>query len=183
MNVSYEGFDLPKFLLHECFTYAYGNLYWKSRPLGYFKNQRVMNNVNSRVAGLRVGCVRDGYLWTTLLGKNRAVHSIVYAMHHGPFVGIIDHIDGNPLNNRIENLRVTDRSGNTRNRAINARNRTGYKGASKVGNSYLAKIGVGKKSLHLGSFTDAESAHKAYCQAADHYFGEFSCHGRIGSKP
>lgn len=55
-----------------------------------------------------------GYLRVRLLGRSYGVHRIVYEMHYGPIPdGMeIDHIDHNPLNNKIENLRVVCRAGN-----------------------------------------------------------------------
>lgn len=173
-----EGFYIPKSFLEKCFTYAYGNLYWKERPRDHFKSEGQMKSVNTQLAGLRVGYVGKGYLRTNLICHKQSVHSLVYALHYGPFVGIIDHIDGDPFNNHIENLRVTDRTGNVRNRAVRKGCASGLKGAYKSGKYWTSRIGVNGQSIYLGLFRDAQSAHEAYCKAADHYFGEFSCHGR-----
>lgn len=87
---------------------------------------------------------------------------------------VVDHIDGDSLNNRRSNLRVTDQSGNCRNRKLTAKNKLGYKGVCEVGGKFRASIFVNGKRIRLGQFESAEAAHDAYCEAAKHYYGEFA---------
>lgn len=87
---------------------------------------------------------------------------------------IVDHIDGNRLDNRRTNLRVCTQTENSRNRRRHTNNTSGYKGVSKrPSGSYRAQIKVDGKKIHLGTFASAEEAHKAYCNAARKYHGEF----------
>lgn len=87
-----------------------------------------------------------------------------------------DHIDLDTLNNTRSNLRITDRVGNGRNRGILSNNKSGYKGVSyfKRDGIWTANIRVNKKLIFLGRFKNPEDAHKAYCDAALEYFGEFA---------
>lgn len=88
---------------------------------------------------------------------------------------LVDHIDGNTLNNRRSNLRLASASQNSKNRKRQKNNHSGYKGVSwhAKNRCWCAYIHVDKKSHYLGSFADPVSAHKAYKQAAIKYFGEF----------
>jgi len=78
----------------------------------------------------------------------------------------IDHLDGNPSNNRIANLRDVPSVVNTQNiRKARSHNRSGLLGAYKSRNKWNARITVDGKSIYLGVFDTAEQAHVAYVSA------------------
>jgi hypothetical protein len=86
---------------------------------------------------------------------------------------IIDHKDGNGLNNQLRNLRSATPSQNSQNKSV--KNRTGFKGVHKRKNSYYAIIrNTSKKLIHLGVFKTAEEAAIKYNSAAILYHGEFA---------
>jgi len=87
----------------------------------------------------------------------------------------IDHINGDKLDNRRENLRSATRSQNKMNSGKPKNNTSGYKGVCwyKRGNKWRAQIGINGKLKHLGYFEDKEEAAKAYKKAAEKYHGEF----------
>lgn len=88
---------------------------------------------------------------------------------------MVDHIDGDPLNNTRSNLRHADKSQNGANRkVIQSNNTSGYKGITRRKNRWLAQIGVHGKKMHLGSFLTREEAAEAYNAAAQKYFGEYA---------
>lgn len=93
---------------------------------------------------------------------------------------LVDHRDGNGLNNRrhgdTANLRFASASQNQHNRGANKANGTGLKGVSprKDRGTWHAKIRVGGKLRHLGSFATPEAAHEAYCAAAAELHSEFA---------
>lgn len=92
-------------------------------------------------------------------------------------VGIeVDHIDGDGLNCKRLNLRRATPSKNGANRGPNKNNASGYKGVSfdRWGNRWRAAIKVNRKTIRLGTFPDAESAARAYDEAAKRHFGEFA---------
>lgn len=89
---------------------------------------------------------------------------------------MIDHINGDTLDNRRENLRVCNNTQNQRNQKLSNRNTTGYKGVSwhKKEKKWISRIRVNNKLIHLGYFKDLIEAAKAYDKAALIYFGEFA---------
>lgn len=86
---------------------------------------------------------------------------------------VVDHIDGNALNNTKANLRVCTQSENLRNSPIRSSNKTGYKGVQRLPYSYRAWIRRDGKSVCLGCFKTAELAGEAYKTAAREEYGEF----------
>lgn len=69
-----------------------------------------------------------GYWQVRLLGERFVQHRIIWELHFGPIPEgmVIDHIDRDKSNNRIENLRCTSQSSNMTNQS--QRNSSGYKG-------------------------------------------------------
>lgn len=85
----------------------------------------------------------------------------------------IDHINGDPLDNRFCNLREATRHQNmhnTKKRAGTSR----YKGVSKSFGKWKAQIRANGNPIHLGQFATEEEAHAAYCKAAKELHGEFA---------
>lgn len=96
--------DIDSTLLNQYFTYKNGELYNK-KP-----RQRV-------TVGQKLGYVNnsDGYIKLGFKGKYYLAHRLVFMMHHGYMPNHIDHIDNNPANNRIENLREVTNTQNCQN--------------------------------------------------------------------
>lgn len=91
----------------------------------------------------------------------------------------VDHIDGNGLNNRRENLRLASCSQNNRNTRKRSNNTSGYKGVSKVKNreKWIAQIFIDGTNKYLGRFDTPELAYQAYCEKAKELYGEFANYG------
>lgn len=90
---------------------------------------------------------------------------------------VIDHKDGNPSNNRWENLREATQTQNMANMKRPAKNSTGFKGVGRHQGKYRAYIGYQGKFVHLGVFDEPAVAHEAYKAAAVKYYGEFANSG------
>jgi len=87
---------------------------------------------------------------------------------------MIDHIDGNGLNNKRTNLRPCTNSQNSANRKKSKRNTSGFKGVCKRSKRWDAYIRVGGIQIHLGCFDTPEQAAHAYDRKAIEVFGEFA---------
>ena len=88
----------------------------------------------------------------------------------------IDHINGNTLDNRKENLRRCTHSQNSMNKPKPTNNISGYKGVyfSKQKNKWHAEIRKEHKKHHIGFFINKIEAAKAYNQKALELFGEYA---------
>lgn len=89
---------------------------------------------------------------------------------------LVDHRDGNGLNNQRSNLRVCTAAENLRNARTRVDNASGLKGVGfdRRANRYHARIFLNGRTKHLGYFASAEEAHAAYCRAASDAFGDFA---------
>ena len=87
----------------------------------------------------------------------------------------VDHIDGNPKNNHLSNLRYATTSENIMNSKIYERNTSGTKGItwSKRNKRWLVRITVNNKRIYIDSFDNIEDAIIARKNAENKYFGEF----------
>jgi len=109
-------------------------------------------------------------------GSRKPLAMHVYLM--GPPPGyMVDHIDGNGLNNsRESNLRICLCSQNQGNARIRKDCSSGVKGVTfrKRENKWYARIQVNQKRMVLGRYDTIDAAAKAYADAAFKYFGEFA---------
>jgi len=88
----------------------------------------------------------------------------------------VDHINGNGLDNRKQNLRICSQAENLCNSKVRRDNTSGYKGVSWHRNrrKWQAHIGVDGKLVYLGIFPDSRQAAAAYNRAALAYHGQFA---------
>lgn len=117
----------------------------------------------------------DGYMRFEFNRKKLYVHRVIWFLHYGRWpVGEIDHINGNPRDNRIENLRDCSHAENLRNSAPSGERK--YKGAFLVKRlgRWKACIHYEGKNYHLGYFASLERAALAYDAKAIELYGAFA---------
>ena len=114
------------------------------------------------LAGAEVGAVgKRGYKTLYVLGKRYYVHRLIYLMHHGVLPELIDHINGDKLDNRVENLRESCKEGN----ALNITNPHKDNVSGMLGVTYrkdTGKYSARFRDKSLGCFDTPEEAHAEY---------------------
>lgn len=120
----------------------------------------------------KVEAKRRPYGTRVVCGKRVLEHHLAWLLYFGRWPEKdIDHINGDPTDNRIENLREVDHAINMQNRRAAQKNNlsSGVLGVTKRGEGrYFARIWIGGKNgtnVHLGVFATAEEAHQAYLDA------------------
>jgi len=87
---------------------------------------------------------------------------------------VVDHIDGNPLNNQKSNLRICTRAENCWNKRRAKNNTSGFRGVTRKGDLFHARIMVKRRSISAGTFKTPEQAARSYDRAAIIHHGEFA---------
>ncbi|MBU9563063.1 HNH endonuclease [Burkholderia multivorans] len=145
-------------------VYQDGNLLWANA----WKKQ-----LNGTVAGREDS---DGYrrIHIPSIGMI-GVHRLIFLLHHGFLPEFVDHIDGNPRNNRIENLRAATRHENAWNVKTPRANTSGRKGVYhlKPSGKWQVSIRVNCKLKYIGVFNTFEEACIARDQAEQEFHGEY----------
>lgn len=127
--------------------------------------------------GATVGCInKHGYRHLLWKRRDLLAHRIIWKMVTGKDPIGIDHINGNPSDNRWCNLREATTAQNAHNKKRPATNTSGYKGVTFIPahKKWQAGIEMNGKAKHLGWFLDPKDAHAAYCAAAIKLFGKFA---------
>ena len=130
----------------------------------YIKKEYKSSNIYSAAAYFLGGTLR----------MHRLIMNTPKGMH-------TDHINGNPLDNRKENLRICTPAQNSRNRRKNKNNKSGFKGVKRCCGSWyegtikwMASINFEGKRMHLGVYDIPEEAARAYDAKAIELHGEFA---------
>lgn len=154
--------------LHSLFEYKDGELFWKiDRARGKVK------------AGSQAGGVTStGYRRVMIGYKEYPLHRIIFMIYHGHIPKVIDHIDGNPLNNRIENLREASAQTNQYNRKLSKNNTSGCKNVSFNKKNKIWQVHVrSAKKVHAWYVESLELAELVAHEARIKFHGDFVNHG------
>jgi hypothetical protein len=103
-------------------------------------------------------------------GKIYLAHRLAWFYTYGCWpIGVIDHKDGNPSNNKLDNLRDVPHVINCRNQKLYVTNTSGVKGVTLVKGRWAARIVVDGKAICLGTYDNKEDAIKVREQAEETY--------------
>ncbi len=134
-------------LVKELFEYRDGGLFWAA-------------NKGRAKKGNGAYISSAGYKVLKFNGTPYLEHRLIWAWHGKEPADCLDHINGNCLDNRIENLRAATKSENMRNSKMRSDNRSGVKGAYRCNdkNKWKVAIAVDGKQKYVGSFKDIKTA-------------------------
>ena len=161
-------FSLSQDLLHELFEYRDGFLFWK---------HKTRNGIES---GTKAGTLNHhGYVHIRINKKTYQAHRLIFLMHHGYLPEMLDHIDCDRSNNKIENLRPANNLQNQHNQKLSHKNKTGVKGVcfDKSKGQYLAQFRVNRTICRVGHFITLQEASEAVQKARELKHKEFANHG------
>jgi len=139
--------------LHEFTYYKEGKLYWLKCPRqGVSKDSLVGKDYTNN----------KGYKMAMIKGKLWLLHRLIYIYHFKEINQVLDHVDRNPLNNRIENLRDVSRSQNQENRGVPKNNTSGCFGVNldKRRNTWNVEIKRNGIRVRKSGFKTIEEAKK-----------------------
>ena len=149
-----------------------GEFWWKVKTSNRVKARSVAGYERTNQDGKKYWLIRVD-------GKLHYAHRLAWLVTHGEFPPEqIDHIDGNGLNNRLENLRAVSHAENGRNLRKKSNNTSGVSGVSwhKSRQKWAAQIQVNRKHIHLGLFANKDEAIAAR-RAAEAEYGFHENHG------
>ena len=134
---------------------------------------------NQVTVGVRAGYLRaDGRRSIRIAGKQILEHRAVFLYHYGYLPKFIDHRNGDPCDNTIENLREATRSQNNHNAKLRKDNTSGVKGVSwnQRERKWKARLSLDGKFINLGTFSSKEAAEAVVQDARKRIHGEFARH-------
>lgn len=159
-------------LLLEFFFEKENELFWKKMP----KRSRHMT-------GEIAGRIKGGYRTVKFLRTEWLVHRILWVMRNEqiPDGMLIDHIDGNKINNAPGNMRIVNHKQNNHNRALNKRNISGVSGVTwhKQWKKWAVSVDAYGKKEKAGFFDNLDDAKNAAIALKDKMHGEYSGLNRL----
>ena len=138
---------LTKDYLNSLFVYKDGNLFWKKTK-------------GRIVGGSLAGTKSHHYYQICINYKIYRTHRLIWIFHNGNTNSMIDHINGDSFDNRIENLRICTISENSFNSKIHINNSSGVKNVSwsSQKQKWRARIVFKNKEIHVGFFDNLNDA-------------------------
>lgn len=173
-----KSIDLTHFDFHMHFEYRDGALYFKTRK-----------PKSDKQIGDRAGWLREnGYRMIMLDGEEIREHRAIWVMFNGPIPEglVIDHRDGNPANNLIENLYLVDESINHINSRLRKTSLSGFKGVcwDKEKKKWMVRLRFKNKTHNLGRYETKEDAAHVYDEKCRELFPEIATYNfpRVGER-
>jgi hypothetical protein len=154
-----------------------GKLFWKPRTEANCVRPAWFNAKNAGKEAF-TATVQHGYRVGLINRTTYQAHRVIWAMQTGddPGSAQIDHVNRDPSDNRIENLRLATSSQNQANKVGKPGSSSRYKGVNALKGSGLwqGTLRHNKTRLHLGTFRCETAAAIAYDKAAMCLYGEFA---------
>ncbi|EEO8179082.1 hypothetical protein G7D34_003713 [Salmonella enterica] len=153
--------------LRDMLYYSDGELYWFPAYYGGRRNDKPLGSLDS-----------DGYKRTRLrvngVYRDYKLHRLIYWFETGEWVPMLDHLDRNRLNNRIENLRPATSATNAHNQNKPKNNTIGFLGVRKQASNdkYAFTVTIKGKNYAIGGYTHPETAALARDIAARLIYGD-----------
>ena len=142
-----------------------------------------LGNVRNRKSGriLKYSTGTIGYYYVGIYKNGNMKNAFIHRLIAETFISNplnkpeVDHIDRNPLNNRISNLRWATKSENQLNKKVYSNNSSTISGIYKNRNrnKYVVRITINGKRKYIGLFETFEEAGNARCESEEKYFSEF----------
>lgn len=108
-------------------------------------------------------------------GKRKAKNIMLHQYLLSADSKTVDHINNNPLDNRLENLRMSETIKNTKNRgAKNSNNKSGYRNVCWIDGRWIVQLQVEGKNTRLGSFKDVHEAGAYAEEMRKKYYGDYA---------
>ena len=142
--------------------------------------RKITTSPNAKKGDVCGALMSDGQrMKVSVEGRQYYLHRVIWLIMTGEMPDVIDHIDGNGLNNKWENLRNVDRRGNTLNRKLYKNSTSGVVGVNwnNLANNWRARISDHGKVINLGSFDDFFESCCAR-KGAENRYGYHVNHGR-----
>ena len=157
--------------IQELLLYDKGKLYWR------IKWARKIN------IGDEAGTLRktDGYRQIMINGQTYRTHRLVYLYHTGTMPAILDHINRDVSDNRVENLREATQAENAYNCKLRVDNTSGVKGVTwdKAKRKWVARLYANARVINLGRFATFDEAVNIVNLTRNAQHGHFANTGQI----
>lgn len=116
-----------------------------------------------------------GYLRLSVDGTSYTAHRLAWFYVHGVWPNVIDHINGDPADNRLCNLRSVTPAENRQNQQrVRSDSKTGFTGVQLRKGRFAAVLFVDGRPKEFGRFPTAEEAHASYLEAKRKHYPAFA---------
>jgi hypothetical protein len=152
---------IDKATVRQFFNYENGELIW------------AVDKGRAKI-GQKAHINSTGYKVFKINGTQYLEHRLIWAWHNDTVPDYLDHINGNFLDNSIENLREATHQQNMCNRKTPKHNKSGVKGVYKQKNRWRAQITANGVMQYLGSFINLDDAKSAVINARNKLHKNFA---------